>query len=42
MLVGAIDVLSTNFRLNHIEKPATASQFWNIGHETDNSATLIT
>ena len=30
-----------NLRLNHIEKSAIASHFWNPGHEIDNSATLL-
>ena len=30
-----------NLRLNHTEKSAIASQFWNTGHEINNSAILL-
>ena len=30
-----------NLRLNHIEKSAIASHFWNAGHEIKNSAILL-
>ena len=30
-----------NLGLNHTEKSATASNFWNMGHEINNSANLI-
>ena len=30
-----------NLRLNHTEKSALASHFWNMGHEISNSANLL-